>query len=64
MGEILLYSQISVVEDLLYSHFSEGKGYYIAIFPGEKMARGKGYYTTPEVGIHCYAIFTGFLLYW
>jgi hypothetical protein len=24
-----------------------GKFYYIAIFPGGKMARGKGYYTTP-----------------
>jgi hypothetical protein len=46
MGEILLYSQISVGEDILYSHFSGGKSYYIAIFPGGKMARGKGYYTT------------------
>jgi hypothetical protein len=46
MGEILLYSQISVGEDLLYSHFSGEKSYYIAIFPGGKMARGKGYYTT------------------
>jgi hypothetical protein len=27
------------------------KGYYIAIFPGGKMARGKGYYTTPVLGI-------------
>ena len=35
-------------ENLLYSHFSGGKGYYIAIFPGGKMARGKGYYTTPD----------------
>jgi hypothetical protein len=36
-----------VGEDLLYSHFSERKSYYIAIFPRRKMARGKGYYTTP-----------------
>ena len=34
-------------EKLLYSHFSGGKFYYIAIFPGGKMARGKNYYTTP-----------------
>ena len=27
--------------------FPWGKIYYIAIFPGGKMARGKGYYTTP-----------------
>ena len=33
---------------LLYSHFSGGgEFYYIAIFPGGKMARGKNYYTTP-----------------
>jgi hypothetical protein len=37
-----------VVKDPLYSHFfwREG-GYYIAIFPGAKIAREKGYYTTP-----------------
>ena len=35
-------------EKLLYSHFSGGKFYYIAIFPGGKMARGKNYYTTPD----------------
>jgi hypothetical protein len=38
-----------VGENLLYSHFSGGKSYYIAIFPGGKMARGKGYYTTPAM---------------
>jgi hypothetical protein len=36
-----------VGEDLLYSHFSGGKSYYIAIFLGGNMARGKGHYTTP-----------------
>jgi hypothetical protein len=48
MGEILLYSQIPVGKDLLYSHFSGGKSYYIAIFLEGGMAREKGYYTTPE----------------
>ena len=38
-------------EKLLYSHFSGGKFYYIAIFPGGKMARGKNYYTTPDWSI-------------
>ena len=33
-GEIWLYSQISPGGKLLYSHFSGGKFYYIAIFPG------------------------------
>ena len=46
-GEIPLYSHLSMGENLLYSHFPGGKNYYIAMFPGGKMARGKGYYTTP-----------------
>jgi hypothetical protein len=29
------------------ARFPWGEIYYIAIFPGGKMARGKGYYTTP-----------------
>jgi hypothetical protein len=30
------------------ARFLWGKIYYITIFPGGKMARGKGYYTTPD----------------
>jgi hypothetical protein len=38
-----------VGEDLLYIHFLGEKSFYIAIFPGGKMARGKGYNTTPAL---------------
>jgi hypothetical protein len=53
-GRFLLYSQISVGEDLLHSHFSGRKSYYIAIFPRGKIARGKGYYTTTVLWIRPY----------
>ena len=45
-------------EKLLYSHFSGGKFYYIAIFPGGKMARGKNYYATPALRCQHFLVLT------